>query len=181
MVDTVTDPANPAIYIYHTNNGSYSATTTQMWSIYQWNGNSSQITLQDTGGDVSDACPWNRFSQGTTVSQQNGSLVFGPHVEITGTQTVLTGPGSIRFSFKLFSSTGSQIVTVRGFFGTVNDEYAATAASLTNPSHGSMNGNINENLTADNGATTYEITWNSGTDGIAQQQAYKFVFNVRVQ
>jgi len=181
MVDTVTDPANPAIYIYHTANGTIAANTSQMWSVYQWNGNGALMTLQDTGGDVADACPWNRYSQGTTVSQQNGSLIFGPHVEIVDTQTILSGPGTIRFSFKLYSSSGSQIVTVRGFFGTSTDEYAVTTATLTDPSNGTMNGNINENLTADNGITTYFITWNSGTDGIAQQQSYKFVFNVRPQ
>lgn len=181
VVDTVTDPATPAIYIYHTADGTVAANAAQMWSVYQWNGNAAQLTLQDTGGLVAHAIPWNTYSQGTTVSQQNGSLVFGPHAEIVGTQTLASGVGSIRVSFKLFSTSGSQLVTVRGFFTDVLGEYATSSATFTDPSAGNLNGNVIENLTANNGLTTYEVTWSSGSDGIAQQEAYKFVLNVRPQ
>ena len=87
-------------------------------------------------------------------------------------------PGAERFTFTLHSDSGSLTVKVSFFYRL--DDGVDRQCTVSNPSVGSMNGNVNEGLTADNGVTDYELTWDQSTDGVASGAAVEFFIKVDV-
>jgi hypothetical protein len=162
--------SQPSIYLYYAANQAAGG-----FAVYQWAGiggggfNNPSI---GSGGNVLHAIPW---------GYQNGGEIFwtsgANHIEVVSKTAVI---GGIRYTFRLYSLTGTDIVNVRAWQTNAAGEYLTTAATLANPSHGSMSGNSNIGLTANNGATSYQVTWNVTADGMVSGQRGKIVFEVYV-
>jgi hypothetical protein len=184
MVDPLSDPTTPDIYLYCFNQdvdyGNQRSITP--WFVYKWNGPSSLLTLEGGVGSIFDLITWNKTTRGG--SQGYFQLYLddktSPHVEIIGKATQTN---AVKIQFQLFSSDSTRTVKVSGFFEekSTADALHPAQATLSNPSHGSLVSNVIENLTTDNGATTYLVTWESGTDGIANKESYIFTLKVENQ
>lgn len=155
FVDTETAPGSPpTIWLFFSDRGVIGGVTT----LLQWNGPASLMTTIETGGAVEMAFPESKFGGGEYI------FTIGENdVIITGRVPVIGGE---RLSFKLY---GGGTRSFRMFFGT-NGEAPVTAATLSNPSVGTLS-NANhqvDGLTAD-GTTVYQVTWLANTDGVPNQ------------
>jgi len=148
----------PNIYIYHAANGTSGTTFT----ILQWNGVGTPPTSVGSGGNVQHAMPFG-VQTGGSVFWTSGQR----HIErITATPVL----GGVRYGYKLFSPNPSvDTVSVRWNVGTAQDEYPHSPfATLSNPSVGTLavaDTQINGLDAADNGASTFLVTWLAQTDG----------------
>jgi hypothetical protein len=154
IVDNPTPGVAPDIYIFFAADGG----TSTVWSMYEWNGSATVMSgVGSPGGLASDSMPFYKDCQGATFWTANER-----HVEITARAFV---SGGIQFSFKLYSSSGSETVVARFWYGGPNDEYPVNDCTLSSASAGSIAGNAISGLTA-NGTTVYTVVWNASTDGI---------------
>lgn len=172
VIDGVSSPgSSPTIYLY------ISITANGPWALYQWNGNATQISLISQGGSSLHSLPgFGNVTGSYFVADSVFPSTSGITVEITNRTFTSNG---VRLSFKLYGSVGS--VSFRAYVGDSTAEYPTTACTLTNPSVGAISGGtINTGLTADNGATTYQVTWASQTDGFAQNAEYSLIGNAFV-
>lgn len=174
LVDCVSDPASPQIYIWYCPNGGGGSSIFTPWSIYRWVNNTTQFEFVDTGASYQDAIPFTKLTEGSTFYTTDNNS-YSNHVEILSRATTNNGT-AIRLTFKLYSASGTQLVDMTGYYGTNADEFADNVATLSAPSSGSLVGNTVENLVADNGVTTYGVTWESNADGFGSGDPYKFVF-----
>lgn len=161
LVDSEASPgSNPTKYIFFTPSPG------AQFSIFQWNGTGSAMTSVDNGGNSLQALSY------TTNVSGNYFWTDGERtIEFIGRTPVTNGQ---RLQFQLFSETGTDIVSVRFYRGTAATEYPTALATLSSPSHGSLSGgNTITGLTANNGATTYEVTWEAVTDGFSPGTRYK--------
>lgn len=158
--------SNPTKYLYIVSDAS----SVSSYSMFRWNGNSSVMTLTDIGGSSTHA-----LSRAMTTSGNEFFTADSNTIEIVTRAAVA---GGLRFSFKLYSASGAATVDVNGYYGTSTDEYDTTQANLSSPSSGIMSGNTITGLTADNGLTTYQVTWDALDNGISPGDYYRFVFSV---
>lgn len=169
LIDGVSSPgSSPDIYLY------YAASADSMWAAYQWNGNAAQITLITQGGSTRTSLP---FVNNVTGSYFVADSVFpstaGISVEITNRIFTATG---VRLSFKIYGTSAGGATSFRVYVGDENAEYPTVAGTLTNPSVGAISGgNINTGLTADNGVTTYQVTWAAQTDGFSTNEQFRLI------
>jgi hypothetical protein len=157
---------NPTVYVYFGANGT-SGTT---YAMYQWNGDSSLMTLIGSGGNVRHALGINTHPVGGQYNYTSGNY----RIRLTGRAPAAS---AMRYTFKIYSTSGTDAVKVQGVFGLGTEEKLTRAATLSSPSVGTISGGFNTGLTAD-GTTAYQVTWNAATDGLTQGQRHKFVFNV---
>jgi hypothetical protein len=168
MVDQEASPGvDPIKYIYFTR----SPQVTDSWSVFQWMGNATQMQQIDSGGG-------------------NGAMALSLPIVPTGSYNWADGEntvvlldrspllGALRLYFALYSDSGVAVVSVNAFTASLTQEYPTTVATLTNPSSGSMSGNTITGLVANNGATTYEVTWQAATDGFDSGDAYSIILEV---
>lgn len=160
MVDRQDNPAtlHPSIYLYVAANGALGSPM----SVYQWNGIASPITSIGAGGNVRHAIPF---------GVRNGGECFWTsgqrHIERISATPVI---GGVRFGFKIYSPLPSvDAVSVRWLLAPAGDESPHTPyATLSNPSVGTLsagNTQVDGLDAADNGATTFFVTWLAQTDG----------------
>jgi hypothetical protein len=161
LIDSEASPgSNPAKYVLYTPiDGS-------QYVFFQYNGTAAVMTSVDNGGSNQQALSL------TTNIGGNYFWTDGERtLEFIGRTPVTNGQ---RLQFQLFSETGTDVVSVRFYRGTADTEYPTALATLSNPSHGAISGgNTNTGLTANNGATTYEVTWEAVTDGFSPGTRYK--------
>lgn len=172
LIDGVSSPgSSPTIYLY------FSSTGNSDWALYQWNGNATEISLISQGGSTLNSMPLFGFVNGDYfVADSVFPSTSGISAEIINRTFTATG---VRLSFKLYGTAGS--VSFRAYYGDANSEYPTNAATLTNPSVGAISGGTtNTGLTADDGATTYQVTWDAQTDGFTQNSQYRLVGNAFV-
>lgn len=157
-VDGQVDPgANPTKYLNFANG---SVTGTPM-VLYRWIDGSTRMEAIDNGATVTDALSLNKNVEGSTfwTSGEN-------HIELVGRSAV---SGGTRLLFNLYSGTGgTPTVNVRVWYGERLEEYPTNPATLTNPTSGAITGGgfINSGVVINNGAATYEVTWDTVTDGV---------------
>jgi len=170
VIDDVSTPGTVQIYLYVTTTDTTTASVP--WAAYRWNGSGSLMTLVNQGGSSNDALPFFKNAQGTYfVSDSVFPSTVGITVEIIDRTFTASG---VRLSFKLYGSQGS--VSFRVYYGDVDAEYPLTLGTLSNPSVGTISGgNTNTGLTADNGATTYLVTWDAQTDGFDTNEQFRLV------
>jgi len=137
-------------------------------STYRFNGSSLPISALAGGNSVQNTWP---------LGVQYGGSVFWTAgqqtIELVSVTPTLIGGSGVRWGFQLFSPNASpDFVSVRGFWGTAQDEYACGPLSpnanavLASPSAGTLIGQTIISLdAADNGATTFEVTWLAPTNG----------------
>lgn len=169
IIDGVTSPGSaPTIYLYF----SFSANTN--YALYQWNGNATEITLISQGGTTLHSLPFFGNVTGTYfVADSVYPSTTGISVEVTNRIFTATG---VRLSFKIYGTSAGGAVSFRVYVGAANEEYPTTAGTLTDPSVGAISGgNINTGLTADNGVTTYQVTWAAQTDGFTTNSQFRLV------
>jgi len=169
VIDGVTSPgSSPTIYLYF----SFSANTN--YALYRWNGNATEITLISQGGTTLHSLPFFSNVTGTYfIADSVYPSTTGISVEVTNRIFTATG---VRLSFKIYGTSAGGAVSFRVYVGAVNAEYPTTAGTLTDPSVGAISGgNINTGLTADNGATTYQVTWAAQTDGFTTNEQFRLV------
>lgn len=82
--------------------------------------------------------------------------------EITDVTDITAGE---RISFQIFVESGTPTVSAQGYF--LDADGQLNQMTLSAVSNGTLNGNTNENLTADNGTTTYTFDWNANADGVS--------------
>lgn len=136
-------------------------------AVFQWNGPSTDVTDLGVVWDVvASAWPFG--------VQYSGNVFWTSGQRVVEQVASWPVSGGVRRSFKLYSPNSSpDNRSVRAFFGRAADEYAcgessANAATLSNPSHGSLSGNEVTGLdAADNGSTTFEVTWLAGSQSPA--------------
>jgi hypothetical protein len=141
---------------------SADAVDTTPVAVLLWNGVGSAPTSVGTGGAVALSYPYG--------SRNGGSYFWTPgqrHIERVSATSVL---GGVRYGFKLFSPNPTvDAVSVRWLVGTATDESPTTPyGSLSSPSAGTLsagNTQIDGLDSADNGATTFYVTWLAGTNG----------------
>lgn len=105
------------------------------------------------------------------------TYAVGEHTSKLVTRVGLAGKE--RFTFTLHSDSGSLVVKVSFFYRL--DDGVDRQCTVSNPSVGApLNGNVNEGLTADNGVTEYELTWDQNTDGVASGSSVEFFIKVDV-
>jgi hypothetical protein len=167
MVDQEASPgANPNKYIYFSDN----FTGVSDWTVFQWQGSGSVMTQLDTGGGVSSqALSVVTYSQGSYFWSSDANSI-----ELTN-RTPLAN--ALRLYFVVFSPSGTATVDVRAWRASALEEYPITAATLTDPSSGSMSGNTITGLIADN-VTVYQVTWQTATDGFAAGDPYSLILEV---
>lgn len=167
-VDQEASPgADPAKYVYY----ARSRTVNDSWSVFQWMGNATVMQQIDSGGG-------------------NGAMALSAPVIPTGSYNWADGEntvvlldrsplnGALRLYFALYSDSGVAVVDVNAFTASLAQEYPTTVATLTAPSSGSMTGNTITGLVANNGVTTYEVTWQAATDGFNSGDAYSLILEV---
>jgi hypothetical protein len=163
--------ASPAIFLNYAVNGVAGTPFT----MYRWNGPASLMTIEDSGGDQSHAIGYMHGPDGGEYAWTSGEDT----VLITATTPV---SGGVRVSFQLFSATGTDMVSMRAWCSDAATEYPTTAAIFSNPSVGTltMADTVNTGLTADNGTTTYQVTWvaGAGGNGFANGQRAKLKLEV---
>jgi hypothetical protein len=151
---------SPDIYLGYAADGNNG--TSISWA--KWNGIASPVTGVGTGGNVQHALPW---------GVQNGGSVFWTsgqrHVERI---SALPVDGGVRWGFKIYSPNPSvDAVSVRWIVTNAVGEYPTTPyATLSNPSVGTLsagNTQIDGLDAADNGVTTFFVTWLAQTDGFS--------------
>jgi hypothetical protein len=177
MADYFTDPTSPTFYIFsriYQNN-----TIINQWGIHKWNGNSTEMSFVGFGGESFDSVNWQTGSQGHLFHGQvlRDLGKEAPRVEYTS-KTV--NSDSIDIEFTIYHGSGfplrvtsNLLVDVSFYFS--NGELNANptqAATLSNSSHGTINGNTIEGLTMDNGATIYKVRWETVTDSITNGDRY---------
>lgn len=173
FVDQEANPgADASVYLYY----AADAVPGTGMVMYRWNGVSSLMTVEDTGGDTSDALSVNSDMDGGQYSFSNGEKTLQP----SGWVSVV---GGVRFTFKLFSDSGTDPVKVRAYVRrSATESRTKTPVELTNSSHGTLSGagagNFNQGLTADNGVTTYQVTLNLLGLGWSLVERGRVVFDV---
>jgi hypothetical protein len=162
----------PTVYVYFAPNGGLTASgiVGTTWTMYKWIDDATEMSFVDTGSTVRHALSINPGPVGGQYSYTTGQR----RVRCTARTAVL---GGMRYTFLLYSDSGADSVKVQGVFGTATEEQLSHAATLSNPSVGTITGGFNTGLTAD-GTTSYQVTWLAGTDGIGQGQRHKFALNV---
>ena len=153
-----TTGSEPQLYVYYSSDAS-SATNFSSW---QWNGTSVMTHVGATGGSAIDYLGASKNSQGCQFWQGSDRVEIVSRVGVSG---------GVRYTFKLYSASGTDTVSVRGWYGANTASYEYLAATLANPSVGTLVGNSVTGLTADN-TTSYQVTWNASTDGIAAGTTY---------
>lgn len=169
IVDGVTSPgSSPTIYLM------FSASSNSIWALYRWNGNATEISLISQGGSTLQSIPFFDNVTGTYfVSDSVFPSTAGISVEITNRIFTATG---VRLSFKIYGTSAGGAVSFRVYVGDEFAEYPTIAGTLTDPSVGAISGgNINTGLTADNGATTYLVTWAAQTDGFSTNEQFRLI------
>lgn len=161
--------ASPRVFVYHAANG----TAGTAFSVFRWVGVSSQMAAIGSGGDVQHAMPFG--------VQYQGSCFFTPgqrHIERVSATPV---NGGVKWGIKLYSpvsSPSTDSVDVCFYLGEAEAEYPGTPkATLASPSTGSITGgNTWTGLNAaDNGSTTFEVTWKAEDDGYLDGERVKIV------
>ena len=158
MVDVPENPGgSPGVLLFAAANG----TAGTPFTVLRWNGVSSPITAIGQGGDVAHAMPFG-VQSGGSVFWTNGQR----HVERVSATPVT---GGVQWGIKLYSPNGSpDNVDVCFYVGGKDAETPGPSkATLSNPSTGSIsNGNTWTGLdAADNGSTTFTVTWEAEDDG----------------
>jgi hypothetical protein len=154
-VDQEANPGgDPDIYLYHRGNVFGAGSPMTCW---KWNGVAANVTLVDSGGNQAHTLSIPNRSGGGPCTWVADELRLRV-VSWTGTGII----NGIRVSFKLYSMSGSQACSVRGWNRARTEAHTKNPSKLMTPSHGSLSGaaagNLMEGLTADNGVTTYEVT-----------------------
>lgn len=167
-VDQEASPSvDPSKYVYY----ARSRTVNDSWSVFQWMGNAAVMQQIDSGGG-------------------NGAMALSAPPVPTGSYNWADGEntvvlldrsplnGALRLYFALYSDSGAAVVDVNAFTASLTQEYPTTVATLTDPSSGSMSGNTITGLVANNGVTTYEVTWQAATDGFSSGDVYSIILEV---
>jgi hypothetical protein len=155
---SVTVGGTPVPFICYKSTGGAGAMTE-----FQWNGVASAPTSVGSGVDAAFCVPFgDQATAGGSVFWTSGQR----HVErLTATPVA----GGVRYGFKLYSPNASvDTVSVAWIRGLAASEFPATPfASLQNPSAGTISGGnqIDGLDAADNGATTFLVTWDASGDG----------------
>jgi hypothetical protein len=169
VIDGVTSPgSSPTIYLY------ISITANGPWALYQWNGGATQISMISQGGSSLHSLPFFKNVTGTYfVADSVFPSTAGISTEITDRTFTASG---IRLSFKIYGTSAGGDASFRVYVGGSTAEYPTTAATLSSPSVGTISGStINIGLTADNGATTYQVTWDAQTDGFTTNTEFRLI------
>jgi len=132
---------------------------------FRFNGSFAAITALSGGNNAQNAWPFGR--------QYSGNVFWTVGSRAVEKISSAPAPGGVRWSFQLFSPNPSvDSVSVRGFQGTAQDEYACGLLGanpnpvLANPSAGTLIGQTITGLdAADNGATTFTVDWLALTNG----------------
>jgi hypothetical protein len=135
------------------------------WAFYTWNGESTLIgdngSPQGHGGSAGDALTidYNRGTGSRNWRETDPHIVVEDRSEVSGGE---------RLEFRLYSWETSVTVDVDLLYN-LADGPATTQGTLSNPSAGTLNGNVVEGLTADpDGSTLYEVTWLNSSDGVGK-------------
>jgi hypothetical protein len=157
VIDCYAVPGSASIWLYYALNG----TTGTNWTEYQWNGNASLMTLVQTAGDVSDAMPFVRHSQGTTfwVSGENMPVITG---------FAAGSAGNITVSYVVYSDSLSGTCNIQGYFGTNTQAFPLSPATINGVGGGQVTG-------VPMNGTTQTLTWNAQTDGFTPGALVKFI------
>ena len=150
--DTETTPGTLRTFLMF----SEDDTATTQWSVYEWQGPSSLMTLVGTGGAVGNSVPSGSFS--------GGGRFYTPGqlgVRITSVSPAVGGQTIT------FVASGGGTRTVRFRYG-ADQQGATSIATLTGAATGggTRSGNEVINVTAD-GATVNTVIWDFSTDGFA--------------
>jgi hypothetical protein len=152
VYDSNTTPGSTQPWLYY----AASATSGTTFTVYQWNGNASVMTVADTGGDVAHSLP-------TEVAGGERIWTAGElDIKITGVAPALGGE---IISFIASGDAGNANKTVT-FQWTNQGEPTSSSATLTGTATGgtaSRSGNSVINVDAD-GTTTYTVVWDTATD-----------------
>lgn len=176
FVDQESTPgANPSIYVYYAPDG-VTGTTMLM---YKWNGVSTLMTVYDSGGNVAD-------SLGCFPDMDGGQYSWSPAEKTLQPLQWLPAPGGVRFTFKLYSDSGTDLVRIRAFTRqqAAPEDRTKTPVELTNPSVGTLSGAGPGNymqgpaVVADNGVTTYQVTVNLAGVGFSLVERGRVIFDV---
>jgi len=175
LVDCVSDPANPQIYIWHCPLTTVAADDFTPWVIYRWVNDATQLEFLDSGPSYQVAIPFVKTTEGSNFYTTSDGE-FSSHAEIIDKVTTNNGT-AIRITFLLYSTNGTTLLDVRGYYGAQTDPWASNLATLSAPSSGTLVGSVIENIVGDNGVTSYSVTWESMADGIGNGDKYKFVLH----
>lgn len=163
--------ATPAIGLFFASNG----TAGTSWSLYQWNGKASAMTLVDSGGSVSHALGINNRPVGGQFCYTSGQLRL---------RVVSRTPaaGGVRYGVVLSGPNGNEACQIRAYYDPAATEKLSQQGALINPSAGALTdpgvaGSVWTGLTADR-STVYEVTWAAQAQGISQGARYKFGLSV---
>ena len=169
FVDGQASPgSNPDKYVIYSDSNA----TGTLETMYKWNGVGSVMTDIDSGGNIRDALSLSQNCQGVnfwTSGENSVSLINRSPIS-----------GGVRLSFKLYSVAGATAVKVRAWYGTQLQEYPLTAATISAPTNGAITLNVNTGLTADNGVTTFQFTWDSTIDGVDVGDRFRLILEVFV-
>lgn len=160
--------ADPTKYLLFTN-----ATNAPLaWTMYKWMGPSNRMQNEAVGGLVADSMCVNKNVTGSTF------WTYGDyHIELVNRTAVSNGT---RLTFNIYSSTASTpTIDVRIWYGIDLEDYPTRSGTLVDPTNGSISGgNVNTGVVINNGASTYQVTWNTITDGVTVGQRIILVMAV---
>lgn len=169
FVDGQANPgADPTKYLFFTSN----STAALPWTLYKWMGPSNKMQAEAVGGFVADSMCVNKNVTGSTF------WTYGDyHIELVNRAAVSNGT---RLTFNIYSSTASTpTIDVRIWYGMDLEEYPTRSGTLVDPTNGSISGgNINTGVVINNGASIYQVTWDTITDGISVGQRIILVMAV---
>lgn len=158
IIDQEANPGGvPEIYLYYRADGLVGTP----WQVYKWNGFGTPIgnggSPTGSGGDGSHCMGFDGIGSGKVFwSQDQLDCSIESIAQALGGQLV---------SFRLYSESGTETVDVDFFYSAEGESAQSGPATLLNASAGTINANVIEGLTADNGTTLYTVLWNTTATG----------------
>jgi len=153
--EAVIGNADPAIYLYFAANNALGTAMT----MFQWLGEAMVMANVDSGGNVGHALGITTGTDGGEYAYTSGERA----IEVLSKTPVLGGE---RLTFRLYSQTGTDVVSVRGWCSGDLVEYPDVSMIFADPSVGTLSAGdtVIDGLTADN-STSYQVTWLAGSTG----------------
>jgi hypothetical protein len=147
----------------------YSRDTGDVWDIYRWNSTTEALTLlHNNVGSTAHSIYFNKTMDGSAYYE-----FLQPHAEILSFET---GPDGVTISYKLYgpnnrvSGASFQLFYNTGRAGDVDNP-----VTLKDPNLGTVVFNSVTGITADNGITTYIVTWDTVADDVQNPSAFQLI------
>lgn len=127
-------------------------------NFYRWDGESTGFTFLGSSAASTWALVHDHHGGGHRTFSASGEL----NAQLIEAQAVGT---NFQLSFQIFGDNQTNVIC--GWLFDLGGEQPQTQCDIASPSAGSLSGNFITGLTADNGSTTYTVSWLAGSQFVS--------------